>query len=488
MSELFLLYLIAPAAVLILYIRAKDLELPPGVTETGISRAYLKISLLIYNRIRKKVRTLSGEKIRMYLGTLEQRKDLDNAECEYFIRKISIVLVMITAGSVLALLMSLSANNSGVIQDGGIIERGAFGEDEFDARLTASDGEGEEIFNYTLPVRIRVFTKEETRKLFDEAAGILEQTILGDNESLDCVTKDLDLVTKLSGYPFDIAWQIDNYDVMHLDGKLVEDEIPEEGVVVNLTAVYSYEDEKFEQLFCANVVPRQLSESERVFRNIKKLLEKADEDSLTEKTIALPEEYDGRELVWSERPEDNSLFLLMLVIVGAALSFVLKDKELKKEIDRRRDEMLFDYPQFVSHLVLYMGAGMTVRNILGRLSKSYSAKLDLGEKKRFLSEEILRATRQMAAGTSESAVYEQLGLRCGMQQYTRLFTLLSQNLRKGNSELFTLLQEESKKAFEERMDKVRKAGEEAGTRLLLPMVIMLLIVMVVIMIPAYMAF
>ena len=42
--------------------------------------------------------------------------------------------------------------------------------------------------------------------------------------------------------------------------------------------------------------------------------------------------------------------------------------------------------------------------------------------------------------------------------------------------------------LEERMDKVRKAGEEAGTKLLLPMVIMLVIVMVIIMIPAYMAF
>ena len=66
--------------------------------------------------------------------------------------------------------------------------------------------------------------------------------------------------------------------------------------------------------------------------------------------------------------------------------------------------------------------------------------------------------------------------------------MLSQNLRRGNSELLALLQEESKKAFDERMDKARKAGEEAGTKLLLPMILMLVIVMVVIMIPAYMAF
>ena len=157
-------------------------------------------------------------------------------------------------------------------------------------------------------------------------------------------------------------------------------------------------------------------------------------------------------------------------------------------MEERRTQMLFDYPQFVSQLVLYMGAGMTVRNIFKKLTDAYAREIEKGAKKRYLYEELQRAVRELNAGTSETTVYEHMGLRCGMQQYTRLFTLLSQNLRKGNSELMLLLADESKKAFEERMDKVRKAGEEAGTKLLLPMVIMLVIVMVIIMIPAYLAF
>ena len=54
--------------------------------------------------------------------------------------------------------------------------------------------------------------------------------------------------------------------------------------------------------------------------------------------------------------------------------------------------------------------------------------------------------------------------------------------------MLTMLQEESQKAFEEKMDRVRKLGEEAGTKLLLPMIMMLVIVMVIIMIPAYLSF
>ncbi len=51
-----------------------------------------------------------------------------------------------------------------------------------------------------------------------------------------------------------------------------------------------------------------------------------------------------------------------------------------------------------------------------------------------------------------------------------------------------LLHEESVKAYEERMDLARKMGEEAGTKLLVPMFMMLLVVMIVIMIPALISF
>ena len=107
---------------------------------------------------------------------------------------------------------------------------------------------------------------------------------------------------------------------------------------------------------------------------------------------------------------------------------------------------------------------------------------------RFLYEEIYRVANELESGVSEGTAYEHFSLRCRSQQYTRLVTLLSQNLRKGNSGLLPLLHEESKKALAERMDHARKRGEEAGTKLLLPMMLMLVIVMVIIMIPAYLSF
>ena len=488
MSKMIFLYLIFPVAEIVLFLLSRDMELPQGIEEGGIDRVFLKMSLFIYRKIRSRVKGFSGEKIRFCLGTLQQRKDLDNAETEYFIRKISIVLLMATAGSFLSLMMCLSTGQSSHITKEGAIERGAFGEREYELDLVARDDTGEELLEYSLPVRNRVYTKDEADELFEEASVVLEKTALKDNESFDRVTGDLNLVESIPGDPFHISWKLDNYEVMHFDGALNEDAIPREGILVSLTAIYSYEDMRWQQEFAANILPREYTKAELAYREIKKMLLKKDEESRTQESIKLPEAYEGKELLWSEKKTDNSLMLLVLTLIGGAASYICKDKELKKAMDKRNNQMLADYPQFVSQLVLYMGAGMTIRNIFQKLSSTYERKKRAGEEKRYLYEEVQRSSRELAAGESEGDVYERLGIKCGGQQYTRLVTLLSQNLRKGNSELLALLQEESKKAFEERMDKARKAGEEAGTKLLLPMIIMLVIVMVVIMIPAYMAF
>ena len=66
--------------------------------------------------------------------------------------------------------------------------------------------------------------------------------------------------------------------------------------------------------------------------------------------------------------------------------------------------------------------------------------------------------------------------------------MLSANLQKGSQGLAKLLQEEAAFSMEERSQMARKFGEEAGTKLVLPMILMLLVVLVILMAPAVMAF
>jgi hypothetical protein len=91
------------------------------------------------------------------------------------------------------------------------------------------------------------------------------------------------------------------------------------------------------------------------------------------------------------------------------------------------------------------------------------------------------------AGTSETQAYKEMGRRCGVHAYIKLCSFLSQNINKGNANIFDLLREETREAFEERKAIARRNGEEAGTKLLGPMVMMLTVVLVIVIVPAFMS-
>ena len=109
-------------------------------------------------------------------------------------------------------------------------------------------------------------------------------------------------------------------------------------------------------------------------------------------------------------------------------------------------------------------------------------------KLRYVYEEVLYTCREMESGVSEAEAYERFGRRCGLPEYIRLGSVLSQNLKKGARGLTALLEEEALSSMTERKNNARKLGEKAGTKLLFPMILMLGIVMVILMVPAFLAF
>ena len=149
--------------------------------------------------------------------------------------------------------------------------------------------------------------------------------------------------------------------------------------------------------------------------------------------------------------------------------------------------MQLDYPQVLSRLVLLIGAGMSVRSSFFRIGEDYRKERAEGRGRRFIYEEILLMCHEMESGVSELESYSHFAGRCRNHSYSRFCSLLSQNLRKGNAALLSVLQQEAAEAFEERKNLARQMGEEAGTKLLFPMILMLTITMIMIMIPAYTA-
>ena len=232
--------------------------------------------------------------------------------------------------------------------------------------------------------------------------------------------------------------------------------------------------------------PEEISEEEQQRRALLEILEKYNEERADEEFYHLPDEYEGDSFLW-ERPRDTSGSLLSaLVFVAAAATLVLKGRERQTALEKRREELLMDYPELIMKFTLLIQAGMTVRNTFAKLAQDYGRRK--GSRTRSAYEEIITTCHEMDGGISEAEAYYRFGERCAQVKYKTFATLLIQNLQKGSRQLADLLEKESGEAWDERKRKARVLGEAAATKLLFPMILMMVCVMAIVMVPAVLSF
>lgn len=482
------IYISVLLSLIVLCFLAREEELPEGIENTGISGAIYKAAAFIYSRFIRRKRVIEVSRIKNDLSTLKPTNKGEEQAAEYYIKKIGLSIVIIVAGTIMALLLVIKDNKEQIIDNKTGLSRTSYGGITTSQNLVAQNSDGEEIGTYKVTVEARKYTEEELAKLQEELASKMESIILSQNESLDEVRSDLNLVNSVEGYPFKIQWTSDCYRVLGFTGKVSNGDVPDAGTYVNLTAKYTAQDQVYEQKFCVCVYPRILTDKEARDEYMNELIETSDADSETEIYQTLPDNFGDQKITWKKEIQDQSTVLMILVLIIGVLLYFIKDEQVKNSIKDREEEMIRDYSQIISKLVLYLGAGMTLRAIFEKLCIDYEKSLQRGLPKRYAYEEIRVMVNELKTGESEARAYEMFGLRCRSQPYTRLVNLLSQNLKKGNSSLLPLLKQEAAKASEERLNIARKAGEKVSTKLLAPMMLMLGIVMVIIMYPAFTSF
>jgi len=269
---------------------------------------------------------------------------------------------------------------------------------------------------------------------------------------------------------------------------LLSDEIPEEGVEVTLKAELELQGETTEYIRKVQVYPPEIKGRDAVFRALKKAVEKENEAHPEETAYYLPETLNGETVTWSKVPDLTGLELMALAAAAGAVCWAAKGREQEKARQKREEQMLRDYPEIVSKMVLLLGAGLGMRKVLERIAVDYRKNLALGGQKRFAYEEIVFTCQEMENGVSEQEAYQRMGMRMGTGAYRSLAVLLTQNLKKGSKGLLELLKQESQEAFEERRRQAKTTGEKASTKLLLPMGMMLAVVLVILTVPAFLSF
>lgn len=352
---------------------------------------------------------------------------------------------------------------------------------------------------YSLTIHARKFTRQEAAVHAQEILDRFPRSILGDNESPDNIRKPLSMQSADPTDPFVLNWESSRYAVMDTDGSVFNSEYAEDQEEkVVLTAVLTYADYRFEKKMNFTVRAPVRDEQEKLREGISRALEDAEKESATEDSFHFPAAAQGILLSWKEQVEDTSAGVLAMAAAACFAAWYMMDSRLREKTLSRSRQLAVDYPRLISRIVLYLGAGMSVRNIFFKCASEYSGSRsgngEQGKKSekesggRYLQEEILLVCNELNSGIPETEAYMHFGRRCRSRQYTKLCSLLVQNLRRGNDTLLEILQEEAENSFEERKNLARELGEEAGTKLLLPMMIMLGITMLIIIVPAYFGF
>ena len=195
----------------------------------------------------------------------------------------------------------------------------------------------------------------------------------------------------------------------------------------------------------------------------------------------MPKTIDGKTVRYHMIEESSVWYFILIFPVVVIIISYAKDRDLNKETEIKKKRMSLKYPEFVSKFQLLLGAGMTVRNICIRLSEDKA----LGED---LREEMELVSRDMRNGMSVKDALDRFGRRTANPLYIKFSAMVIQNLKKGTDDLQLQLSSEVSEAFVFRKNNARQLGEEAGTKLLIPMMGMLVIVMAVLIIPAFLSF
>lgn len=169
---------------------------------------------------------------------------------------------------------------------------------------------------------------------------------------------------------------------------------------------------------------------------------------------------------------DLASFAIVILLSGVAVYYVMT--LAPKKIEKRSEELLSDFSEVVSKLALLTNAGMI-------LKEAWEVTASAGEG--LFYQEMQNAVTEMQNGVSEAESLRRFGIRCMMPEIKKFSATLIQGIQKGNKELSSMLQNQSAEVWNLRKQNVRRQGEKAASKLMIPIVMMFLGIMLMIVVP-----
>lgn len=326
-------------------------------------------------------------------------------------------------------------------------------------------------------------SEEAMKVIFEEQFEQLKTSILGENTSLEEVRTDLKLSSSTE-YGIRVQWESEKPDKINDWGEILTTDIEENGEEVEFLVNMTYST--YQSVYTMKIIlfPK-IKNQEFYLEKLMSDIQNKNQEDIEKEYLQLPKVIDEISFSYKTQKDNTGIQLFAFIIAGSVLILIIGYQKLDTQYKRRNQQMMIDYPVLVSKLNLLIGAGMAPGIAWRRIIVDYQKrKAEI----RYVYEEMVITKNSIESGYPEARAYGEFGRRCGLYCYLKLGNLLEQNLKQGVAGLNQKLEEEMVYALEERKNMALRLGEEAGTRLLLPMFLMLGIIVTILIIPAFMSF
>ena len=350
------------------------------------------------------------------------------------------IVVACIAFLLLAFAMDKSSNN---VADNTLMRNKTGDGDESVDLILNADGLDKN-YKYQLDVKEAIPSEKQANELFEKAKEQIDKTFCEDDQTLEHVMGHVNMNDSYVSGSVEAEWNLSDYDTVDYGGNVLQeaftgDEDETSGKLITASVSLSCGEYKQMYEFSFLVFPDKLDSGQRLIRDINRQLQKEMEQPGT-KELVLPNEIDGKKLNWSK--------------------------------EKSSSVMKVEYPEIVSKMAVLMGAGMTVEQAWNRITARYSD--ERRKNKAYILpayEEMLITEREISDGEMGRKAYAGFAERINIPCYQKFVRIILQSIHKGSKGVCEALEKESEEAFDERRLLALRMGEEAGTKMLVPMML-----------------
>ncbi len=172
----------------------------------------------------------------------------------------------------------------------------------------------------------------------------------------------------------------------------------------------------------------------------------------------------------------DDILILFIMLAFAGLAYYYFYTLLETKMKNRAESLMNDFSNVVSKLALLINAGMIMRNAWEKVAASGDTPI---------YKEMQKAVYEMQSGIPEVDAIIAFGSRSNVPEVKKFASTIAQGILKGNRELAFMLKEQSSETWFLKKQLVKRQGEKASGKLMIPIMIMFIGIIIMVVVPIF---